>query len=44
MNPHSAQSAAIAVSPTEHKNQTPFLDQLAAKTVLITQDSDAPAS
>lgn len=34
----------IAVSPIDHVNQTPQLDALAAKLLLITHDSDAPNS
>lgn len=34
----------IAVSPCDPDNLTPLLDQLAAKTLLITHDSDAPKS
>lgn len=35
---------AIAISPIDAKNQTPWLDEVAAKVPLITQDSDAPDS
>ncbi len=34
----------IAVSPVDPANQTEALNQIAAKTLLITHDSDAPAS
>ncbi|MHB8634876.1 MAG: sugar-binding protein [Fimbriimonadaceae bacterium] len=34
----------IAVSPVDPDNQTPDLNAIAAKTLLITQDSDAPKS
>ena len=34
----------IAVSPVDAENQTPFLDEVAENTVLITNDSDAPKS
>lgn len=34
----------IAVSPIDHVNQTPFLDELAKQVPLITADSDAPNS
>lgn len=34
----------IAVSPVDPPNQTAALNQIAAKTLLITHDSDAPAS
>jgi ribose transport system substrate-binding protein len=34
----------IAVSPIDPDNQTGFLDQVAGQTILITHDSDAPAS
>jgi ribose transport system substrate-binding protein len=34
----------IAVSPVDPENQTPDLNAVAAKTLLITQDSDAPKS
>ena len=34
----------IAVSPVDSANQTDFLNQVAAQTILITQDSDAPES
>lgn len=36
--------AGIAISPMDPDNQTPFLDSVAAETVLITHDSDAPKS
>ncbi len=36
--------SGIAVSPVDAENQTPFLDQVAEKTILITNDSDAPES
>ncbi|MBC8136228.1 MAG: sugar-binding protein [Fibrella sp.] len=35
---------AIAISPVDPKNQTAWLDTVAEKAVLITQDSDAPGS
>jgi ribose transport system substrate-binding protein len=35
---------AIAISPVDPKNQTPWLNEIAAKVPLITQDSDAPGS
>lgn len=35
---------AIAVSVIDPKNQTPYLDEIAAKVPLITQDNDAPDS
>lgn len=34
----------IAISPVDAKNQTPLLDDVAKKALLITQDSDAPDS
>jgi ribose transport system substrate-binding protein len=34
----------IAMSPIDAKNQTPMIDQAAAKTAVITHDSDAPES
>lgn len=34
----------IALSPKDPENMTPLLDKIAARTLLITQDSDAPAS
>jgi ribose transport system substrate-binding protein len=34
----------IAVSPIDPANQTALLDRVAAQTLLVTQDSDAPAS
>lgn len=34
----------IAVSPIDHANQTPLLDEIARRVPLITHDSDAPAS
>lgn len=34
----------IAVSPADGINMTSFLDEVAAETILITHDSDAPAS
>ncbi len=34
----------IAVSPIDAENQTPFLNEAAANTILITQDADAPMS
>ena len=34
----------IAVSPIDAENQTPFLNEVAANTILITQDADAPLS
>jgi ribose transport system substrate-binding protein len=34
----------IAVSPIDAENQTPFLNELAKQTVLITHDADAPKS
>ena len=34
----------IAVSPIDAENQTPFLNEVASKTILITQDADAPLS
>src|SRR5215470_12411235 len=34
----------IAVSPIDPANQTDFLNRIAAQTLLITHDSDAPAS
>ena len=34
----------IAISPIDAANQTPFLNEVAKKTNLITQDSDAPNS
>ena len=34
----------IAISPVDPTNQTPYLNSVAAKTNLITSDSDAPAS
>ena len=34
----------IAVSPVDAENQTPFLNEVAGNTVLITNDSDAPKS
>jgi ribose transport system substrate-binding protein len=37
-------AAGIAVSPVDPKNQTPDLDQLAEKTTIFCQDSDAPES
>ncbi len=36
--------AGIAVSPIDPQNQTGFLDQVAARTLLVTHDSDAPQS
>lgn len=36
--------AGIAVSPVDPQNQTAFLDEIAGRTLLITHDSDAPAS
>ncbi len=35
---------AIAISPVDPTNQTPWLDQVASNVALITQDSDAPQS
>lgn len=35
---------AIAISPVDPKNQTEMLNEVAERAVLITQDSDAPAS
>jgi ribose transport system substrate-binding protein len=35
---------AIAISPVDPKNQTPWLNQVAAKAPVLTQDSDAPQS
>lgn len=35
---------AIAISPVDPKNQTELLNKVAAKSLLITQDSDAPLS
>ena len=34
----------IAVSPVDAENQTPFLNEVAENTILITNDSDAPKS
>jgi ribose transport system substrate-binding protein len=34
----------IAVSPVDAENQTPFLNEVADNTILITNDSDAPKS
>lgn len=34
----------IAVSPVDAENQTPFLNEVAENTILITNDSDAPDS
>jgi ribose transport system substrate-binding protein len=34
----------ITISPTDPRNQTGWLDEIAARTVLITHDSDAPKS
>ena len=34
----------IAVSPVDAENQTPFLNEVAANSKLITQDADAPKS
>ena len=34
----------IAVSPVDAENQTPFLNEVAGNTILITNDSDAPKS
>jgi ribose transport system substrate-binding protein len=34
----------VAVSPIDAENQTPFLNEVAANTILITQDADAPMS
>jgi len=34
----------IAVSPIDAENQTPFLNEVAKNTILITQDADAPMS
>jgi len=34
----------VAVSPIDADNQTPFLNEVAANTILITQDADAPKS
>lgn len=34
----------IAVSPIDAENQTPFLNEVARNTILITQDADAPMS
>ena len=34
----------IAVSPIDAENQTPFLNEIAQNTILITQDADAPMS
>lgn len=34
----------IAISPVDAKNQTPLLDDVAKKALLVTQDSDAPDS
>jgi ribose transport system substrate-binding protein len=34
----------IAVSPVDAENQTPFLNEIAENTILITNDSDAPKS
>jgi len=34
----------IAVSPVDPKNQTPLLNEIAKKAILITHDSDAPES
>jgi ribose transport system substrate-binding protein len=36
--------SGIAISPVDPTNETPFLDQVASKTNLITSDSDAPNS
>ena len=36
--------SGIAVSPVDAENQTPFLDEVAENTILITNDSDAPKS
>ncbi len=36
--------SGIAISPVDPANETPFLDQIAAQTNLITSDSDAPQS
>ncbi len=35
---------AIAISPIDPKNQTPMLNDVAKKALLLTQDSDAPES
>ena len=32
----------VAVSPIDAENQTPFLNEVAKNTILITQDADAP--
>ena len=34
----------VAVSPIDAENQTPFLNEVAENTILITQDADAPMS
>jgi len=34
----------VAVSPIDAENQTPFLNEVAKNTILITQDADAPMS
>ncbi|SVD44624.1 uncharacterized protein METZ01_LOCUS397478, partial [marine metagenome] len=36
--------AGIAVSPVDAENQTPFLNEVAQNSKLITQDADAPRS
>lgn len=38
------QVVGIAISPINAKDQTELLDQIAAKTILVTHDSDAPES
>lgn len=35
---------AIAISPVDPKNQTPWLNDISQKAIVITQDSDAPDS
>lgn len=35
---------AIAISPVDPANQTPYLSEIAKKVILVTQDSDAPQS
>ena len=34
----------MAVGPIDAENQTPFLNEVAENTILITQDADAPMS